>query len=142
MVHPLKQRVTKTRTIAVIMTTWLLSFSIAVVMLVVGRATSFFYNKTILWECSERWASRSYARAYTVSLLILTYIAPLFILSFTYYKICSILWHRQAPGNADESRDRHNIASKRKVCPFLCYHYKIDNSFLKCNFYLKDGPFI
>ena len=97
------------------MTTWLLSFSIAVVMLVVGRATSFFYNKTILWECSERWASRSYARAYTVSLLILTYIAPLFILSFTYYKICSILWHRQAPGNADESRDRHNIASNRKV---------------------------
>ena len=52
---------------------------------------------------------------YTAALLLLTYLLPLCILSATYYKVVTVLWERRAPGNAEETRDKKQINSKKKV---------------------------
>lgn len=65
-------------------------------------------------ECKETWTDQG-ARVYTVSIILLTFVFPMVILSFTYGSIAKRLSTRAAPGNVDAARDRAQQAAKVKV---------------------------
>lgn len=108
---PLRSRVTKDRAKYVILTIWLCSFSLSCVQLFVGRAVQ--YGDII--DCNEHWPTPESRRIYSFFVFFITYVIPLFILMITYTIVGILLWKRTAPGNAHQSRDRHQLRSKRKV---------------------------
>lgn len=116
---PLRHRFTQQRFKYVIITIWLNSVILASVQFFVGRAN--YYEPGIL-RCEEIWPDPRSRRAYTIVLLLCTYIVPLFILTITYSIVGFLLWKRTAPGNRDQYRDFLQWRSKIKVgmiCLFL-----------------------
>jgi neuropeptide Y receptor len=49
-------------------------------------------------------------------LMVLQYVVPLLVLVFTYTRIAVVVWGKQTPGEAENSRDQRMARSKRKVC--------------------------
>jgi neuropeptide Y receptor len=49
-------------------------------------------------------------------LMVLQYVVPLLVLVFTYTRIAIVVWGKQIPGEAENSRDQRMARSKRKVC--------------------------
>ena len=115
---PLKSRITKSRSKVVIGIIWAISLTLSSVQLAVGRSSTIeIAPGVVITDCNEIWPepSETWRRMYTFFILILTYLMPLGILSFTYGFVGWKLWQRTAPGNADEARDTHQLRSKRKV---------------------------
>lgn len=127
---PLRSRITKSRSKIVIALVWLISFGLSSIQLVVGRAVRTPYAPGLhRTACEEVWfePAKTWRRAYTFFILILTYLLPLGILSLTYSIVAVRLWQRTAPGNADQARDSQQLRSKRKVS-YISMHY-LYNSF-------------
>ena len=70
---------------------------------------------TLTFICSEHWSSPRSGTIYTCVVILTTYLIPLIILTFTYFKIGRTLWRRQTPGNADSTRDQVRSNSKKRV---------------------------
>ncbi|XP_064633972.1 RYamide receptor-like isoform X2 [Lineus longissimus] len=115
---PLRSRLTKSRYKIVISVIWLISLALSSVQLYVGRAVPQTHYSAAL-DCSENWPNETWTRGYTIFILVITYIIPLSILTFTYSFVGKKLWQRTAPGNADEARDTQQLRSKRKVIKML-----------------------
>lgn len=49
--------------------------------------------------------------------MVLQYVVPLLVLVFTYTRIAIVVWGKQTPGEAENSRDQRMARSKRKVGP-------------------------
>jgi hypothetical protein len=111
---PLRSRLTKSRYKIVISVIWLISIALSSVQLYIGRAVPQDPHSASL-DCRELWPTETWTRAYTIFILVITYIIPLSILTFTYSFVGKKLWQRTAPGNADEVRDTQQLRSKRKV---------------------------
>ncbi|XP_077864897.1 tachykinin-like peptides receptor 86C [Saccoglossus kowalevskii] len=118
-VHPLKLRVTKNRNIYVIMSIWLISAVSGIVQLIMARTRQHYWDGEIIYSCSERWPDEASSAVYEVFVMSVTYVIPLLILSYTYFKVGSKLWGRQLPGNADRVRDQSHYKTKRKVIKML-----------------------
>ena len=67
------------------------------------------------WTCKELWPLPAMYKMFTIFVLLITYVAPLGILTITYTIVAILLWKRSAPGNAHEGRDSRQIRAKRKV---------------------------
>uniref|UniRef100_A0A1I8HM50 G_PROTEIN_RECEP_F1_2 domain-containing protein n=1 Tax=Macrostomum lignano TaxID=282301 RepID=A0A1I8HM50_9PLAT len=65
--------------------------------------------------CREHWHSPGIQRAYSVFVLVLTYLLPVSVLCATYAAIGRKLWTRTLPGNADSARDQQHVRAKRKA---------------------------
>lgn len=108
---PLKSRVTTARAKYVLGTIWLLAVALSSVQLVVGRAQEGPGGVVV---CDEVWHPESARRTFTMFVLVITYIIPLTILAVAYSIVGVLLWRRATPGNADHSRDLHQLQAKRK----------------------------
>lgn len=66
--------------------------------------------------CEEIWsfwpAGKYY---YSMALMILQFVLPLFVLVITYTRIVIIVWGKRMPGEEDNARDARMARSKRKV---------------------------
>ncbi|KAL8591114.1 hypothetical protein ACOMHN_056174 [Nucella lapillus] len=114
---PLKSRVTTARAKYVLGTIWLLAVALSSVQLVVGRAQEGPGDEVV---CDEVWHPVSARRTFTMFVLFITYIIPLTILAVAYSIVGVLLWRRSTPGNADHSRDLHQLQAKRKCGVGVC----------------------
>lgn len=74
-----------------------------------------------LWEeqnkyfCQESWESPKGRYYYSMGLMILQFVLPLFVLVITYTRIVIAVWGKKMPGEEDNARDARMARSKRKV---------------------------
>lgn len=117
--YPLRSRITKSRSKTTIVIIWVISLGLSSVQLVVGRTVPGLEVTPGVWtaDCVEVWPEprETWRTCYTFFILVLTYVLPLIILSFTYGFVGCRLWQRTAPGNADVTRDMNQLRSKLKV---------------------------
>lgn len=66
--------------------------------------------------CQENWSfwpSGQYY--YSMALMVLQFVIPLFVLVITYTRIVIVVWGKRMPGEEDDARDARMARSKRKV---------------------------
>ncbi|XP_062616536.1 neuropeptide Y receptor type 5-like [Saccostrea cucullata] len=114
-VSPLKSHNATSRYKIIILCIWVYAVSLSAVQLKVCETTNI--NGSI--RCDEEWPDDGLRIAYSVLVLMLTYVIPLLILTITYSIVGCILWKRKTPGNADAQRDSYQIKSKKKVVKML-----------------------
>lgn len=116
--YPLRSRVARSRSKFVICSIWLIALTSSSIQLAVGRArTREVEGGRQVTDCNEVWPNPTVVRrrTYTLFIFVLTYVIPLGILTGTYGILGLRLWRRTAPGNANKTRDKQQIKSKRKV---------------------------
>lgn len=66
--------------------------------------------------CQESWIFWPKGKYYySMALMILQFVLPLFVLVITYSQIVSAVWGKKIPGEEDNARDARMARSKRKV---------------------------
>lgn len=66
--------------------------------------------------CQEGWTFWPTGKYYySMALMILQFVLPLFVLVITYSRIVMIVWSKRMPGEEDNARDARMARSKRKV---------------------------
>lgn len=115
--YPLRSRVVRSRSKFVICSIWLIALTSSSIQLAVGRAKTREIDGRHVTDCNEVWPNPTvvWRRTYTLFIFVLTYVIPLSILTGTYGILGLRLWRRTAPGNANRTRDKRQIKSKRKV---------------------------
>ncbi|XP_002742045.1 QRFP-like peptide receptor [Saccoglossus kowalevskii] len=122
--YPLKLRTTKNRAKYVVSLIWLVSMLLSMIPLITARSQSYDLNDfvevpgDIVYFCFERVDHYS-GMVYEISILILTYVVPLCVISFTYFRVGRRLWGRSLPGVADRARDLSQMKSKKKTIKML-----------------------
>lgn len=125
---PLKPQWTRLQRVLVVCGVWLAAIGVAAVQLYVGRVEEAYsdYDDTssdlIYRDCREIWEDESDRKKYTVFILCVTYLIPLFILTTVYIDIGRILSRRAKPGGIVDSlseTDRCPMDAKRKVIKML-----------------------
>lgn len=115
---PLRQRFTKTRRKMMITLIWILASSLSVVQLVIGRTITYYTEDGIplFIDCNEVWPEPHfiYRRAFTVLVLMMSYVIPLFILTVAYWHIGKVLWYCNTEHMS--AADKHYpLTAKRSV---------------------------
>ncbi|XP_077999716.1 substance-P receptor-like [Glandiceps talaboti] len=118
-IYPFKVRVTKNRSKILLAIIWILAVGLAVVQTVFTRTMSYYYDRKTVYLCMEWDIYASVSRGYEIFIVLLTYVAPLCVLTFTYTRVGLKLWGRNLPGNTDQQRDRSHASSKRKIIKML-----------------------
>lgn len=72
------------------------------------------------YVCEEDWPKSEYNYYYSIALLVLQFVIPFFVLTFTYTRIAFAVWGKKPPGEAEDSRDQRMAKSKRKVILCVC----------------------
>ena len=115
-IYPLRPRMTSSQAGIVIAMIWVLSLTVplptAILSRVVLRTDYTGVNRTY---CEEIWTDNNHRYAYSMTIMILQYFLPLFVLIFTYLRIGIVIWVKKPPGEAENNRDQRMAASKRKV---------------------------
>lgn len=70
-------------------------------------------NKYFCQESWTFWPKGKYY--YSMALMILQFVVPLFVLVITYSRIVVVVWGKRMPGEEDNARDARMARSKRKV---------------------------
>ena len=83
LLHPLELPPSKKHILLWISSIWLLSFIIALPLMIASEFREHFKGST----CFEDWPSTSFKRGYTVALLILQYLLPLLTIAVAYIRI-------------------------------------------------------
>lgn len=66
--------------------------------------------------CQEGWSFWPHGKYYySMTLMILQFVLPLFVLVITYTRIVIVVWGKRMPGEEDNARDARMARSKRKV---------------------------
>lgn len=113
---PLKEQTSRLIVISIIIAIWFVSLVLPVPIAIFAKIV--FYedaNDTTWSACLEVWPDEDFRRAFTIILLLLTYVFPLLVLAVTYRKIVLIL-QAKPPGEEYEILLRKRRAMKRKVC--------------------------
>ena len=77
--------------------------------------------------CEEVWDFWPVGKYYySMALMILQFVLPLFVLVITYTRIVIVVWVKRMPGEEDDARDARMARSKRKV------NSLIDRNFYNC----------
>lgn len=76
--------------------------------------------------CQESWNFWPPGKYYySMALMILQFVIPLFVLVITYSRIVIVVWGKRIPGEEDNARDTRMARSKRKVnsskCSCCCF---------------------
>ncbi|XP_046743806.1 RYamide receptor isoform X1 [Diprion similis] len=118
---PLKPRMTKRQAKIVILSVWLVALAtaspIAAVSRLVQPAEQFV--KCGRYICHEDWPTNDYRYYYSMALLVMQYLIPLLVLMFTYTSIAVVVWGKQIPGEAENTRDQRMARSKRKMVKMM-----------------------
>lgn len=70
--------------------------------------------------CQESWTFWPRGKYYySMALMILQFVVPLFVLVITYTRIVIVVWGKRMPGEEDDARDARMARSKRKVNSFM-----------------------
>lgn len=68
------------------------------------------------FSCQESWTFWPRGKYYySMALMILQFVVPLFVLVITYSRIVMVVWGQKMPGEEDNARDARMARSKRKV---------------------------
>ncbi|XP_015904993.3 substance-P receptor-like [Parasteatoda tepidariorum] len=102
----------------IVLMIWICSFTLSSFQLIHGKAEKFLVGGQEVYDCNEVWDELE-GKVYTSVVFILTFMVPMIILSYTYGSIGCKMWSHKAPGNADVSRDRQQLASKMKVVKMM-----------------------
>ncbi|XP_071488021.1 tachykinin-like peptides receptor 99D [Diadema setosum] len=102
-----------------IVISWVASTLLGSVELFMGRTEEVAACGQTLTSCSEHWQKDRLRLMYDMVNLVLTYVLPLAVLTFTYTVVGRRLWGRSMPGNADFTRDMTQERAKRKVIKML-----------------------
>lgn len=66
--------------------------------------------------CQESWTFWPKGKYYySMALMLLQFVVPLFVLVITYTRIVIVVWGKRMPGEEDDARDARMARSKRKV---------------------------
>lgn len=87
---------------------------------------SYPQHEPFTWQnkyfCQESWAFWPKGKYYySMALMILQFVVPLFVLVITYSRIVVVVWGKRIPGEEDNARDARMARSKRKVSSKLCW---------------------
>lgn len=117
-INPLRPRMTKSQAKIIIGVVWFIAFLTALpvgLMSQLFQPPSKWYDQCGLQVCSERWTSPDLHFLYTVVLAILQYALPFVLLVFTCTRIAIVVWGKETPGEAENTRDMRIAGRKRKV---------------------------
>jgi neuropeptide Y receptor len=124
-INPLRPRMTKLQAKMIIAGVWVVALltplpTALLSQLIVPEGWSSSSDSEESMEtksiCTEVWTENEQRYWFSMALMILQYIFPLTVLIYTYARIARVVWGKQTPGEAEDSRDRKMAASKRKVC--------------------------
>ena len=74
------------------------------------------YQEQRKYFCQESWSFWPRGKYfYSMALMILQFVLPLFVLVITYSRIVIVVWGKRMPGEEDNARDARMARSKRKV---------------------------
>ncbi|XP_013402794.1 RYamide receptor [Lingula anatina] len=111
-IYPLRKRMTSKMAVIVIANIWFLS-------LVVPLPTAILSKVDEDNKCYEHWHDWTQRFQYTAAIMVLQYVLPLCVLSFTYLRIGVVIWVQKIPGEALNNRDQRMAASKRKMVKMM-----------------------
>ncbi|XP_063216369.1 RYamide receptor-like [Bacillus rossius redtenbacheri] len=113
---PLRPRVSKRQAKAVIGAVWLVAVLTVLPTALVSRLVqpTEWHARCGKYLCLEDWQDADMRNTYSLILMVLQYIVPLVVLIFTYARIAIVVWGKQIPGEAENSRDQRMARSKRK----------------------------
>ncbi|XP_076349058.1 RYamide receptor-like [Tachypleus tridentatus] len=116
-IKPLRPRMTKFQAKLMIVLVWLVALitplpTVIVSSLVAIRSSDSFH-------CTEVWDHPEQRYYYGMALMTLQYFLPLLVLIYTYTRIAIVVWVKQTPGEAEDSRDQRLAASKRKMVKMM-----------------------
>ncbi|XP_070548899.1 QRFP-like peptide receptor [Ptychodera flava] len=115
-VHPLRAKTSVIRPAFVNITIWVASMLLGIVQLFKAKRRAYVIESgEIYYQCDEVWLNRKHKIIYELFIIVITYIGPLAVISYSYCAVVKSLWSRNLPGNPDEIRDQRNSKSKRKV---------------------------
>ena len=112
---PLKKRISKAKARVMITVFWFFAMLIAIPTAIHSKIVYLQFEPGSNGLCVEVWHSHASRYIYSVSIMMLQYFVPLFIMMCTYTHIGYMIWIKQPPGEADSSRDLRIASSKRKV---------------------------
>ena len=124
--YPLKKRLTKSRAKVVIGIIWLASAALAAPELYASHVKPLPWLGKGKEGCDELWSDKE-RKIFTLFLLCFTYIIPVCLLMFTYFRIGRILYQRSQP----DIRTHVQTKSTRKVQTYR--FYTPNNHSLYCN---------
>ncbi|PSN47797.1 RYamide receptor [Blattella germanica] len=118
---PLKPRMSKRHAKVIIGVVWLVALGTAFPILLLSRLHQppGWHLRCNKFVCEENWANPRYRYYYSMTLMILQYVVPLLVLVYTYTRIAVVVWGKQIPGEAENSRDQRMARAKRKVREIL-----------------------
>lgn len=119
---PLRPRLSKRQAKLVILAVWLIALATACPPLMVSdlyQPDDPKYQECDRYVCDEVWSDTEHRRLYSLTLLLLQYLIPLTVLIFTYTSIAVVVWGKQPPGEAENSRDVRMARSKRKMIKMM-----------------------
>lgn len=74
------------------------------------------FNWQNKYFCQESWTFWPKGKYYySMALMVLQFVVPLFVLVITYSRIVVVVWGKKMPGEEDNARDARMARSKRKV---------------------------
>lgn len=113
---PLKKQTSRLIVISIIIAIWFVSLVLPVPIAIFAQIVFYEYGNVSAWSaCLEVWPNEDFRRAFSIILLLLTYVFPLLVLAVTYRKIVLIL-QAKPPGEEYEILVRKRRNMKRKVC--------------------------
>ncbi|XP_070551074.1 RYamide receptor-like [Ptychodera flava] len=114
-VHPLRAKTSFIRPALVNVMVWVVSMLLGIVQLFKAKRRAFVIaSGDIYYQCDEVWTNQKHKIIYELFIVVITYIGPLAVISYSYCAVVKSLWIRQLPGNPDKLRDQRFSKSKRK----------------------------
>ncbi|KAK3089388.1 hypothetical protein FSP39_003227 [Pinctada imbricata] len=117
--RPLKQRLKKLHAKFIILSLWVAAAIIALPTALHSKIIYLPFEPGSKGLCIESWENHNARYAYSVSIMLLQYFVPLFLMLVTYIHIGVIVWIKRPPGEADKNRDMRLQRSKRKTVKML-----------------------
>lgn len=115
--NPLRAGFRKKVAMLVLLAIWILSSLSSLPEILYYHTKHFFFVQT--WErklvCHVEWPSHTFHVVYFSYLILLQYIVPLSVISFSYIRVANRIWGSKAPGNEIEARDHIRSVHKKKV---------------------------
>ncbi|XP_033103528.1 prokineticin receptor 2-like [Anneissia japonica] len=115
--NPLRPRMTRLSTIIIIALVWVFSFCLAIPTGIHTNVTAYETEDKLVTLCVVHWTKGHQVRNYTLFIIIIAFIIPLFAMIILYSRIAVKLWFRKIPGNQCTAKQAaaSNQSKKRSV---------------------------
>jgi neuropeptide F receptor len=110
-VHPFKPRMKLGVCILLIVVVWIVSLSISLPLLIYMELVNINENGVEIIKCKESWPIPMSKRFYDLASLVLQYLMPFTLITYSYAKVWYILSKRTRPG---KSKEKEELELKRK----------------------------